>query len=114
MTATKPIHELLQMTIAEYDDFVFERYMRWCMSKVDPKRENDLQQLLANSALSKWFITEFARHENSFAKMVENTHSYLKAPQIRTLYTTVTIQVYEHYPRPLMEAARNINIINPN
>jgi len=112
MTATKPINELLNMTPEQYEDFVFERYMRWCESKCDPRRPNDLQQLLANKSLSSWFINEFSKLENDFAKMVTNTHSYLKPPQINSLYNAITVQAYEHFPKPLIEAARKIKIIN--
>jgi len=112
MTTIKPINELIGMTPEQYENFILERYMRWCESKCDPKHPDDFQKFLANKSLSSWFIDEYARLESEFAKMVANTHSYLKLPQIKSLYSTITVQAYEHYPKPLIEAARKIKIIN--
>lgn len=107
----KQIHELLEMTPEQYEDFIFERYMRWCESKCE-KKEKDIQKLIANSKLSAWFMNEFSERENTFLNMVKNTHQFLKPIQIRSVFSNVTIDIYDHYPKPLIDAAQKINLIN--
>lgn len=115
MTTTKPIHQLLRLSEADYAEDYFQKYMRWCESKISEKETGpNLQQLLSNTAISNWYNTEFYKLQFKFCKMVENTHQQMDVAQVRQIYCAVTSHIFTYYPRSLFDLAKHIHIINLN
>ncbi|PKP26604.1 MAG: hypothetical protein CVU03_03450 [Bacteroidetes bacterium HGW-Bacteroidetes-2] len=59
------IYNLFCLTPEAYERQVFELWMRYCIM-LSFGKENDLQRLLANTALNNWYMQEFERFENRF------------------------------------------------
>lgn len=115
MTTTITIYELLGKTAQEYEQEDFERYMRWCMSFANRLSEGrDLQMLLANTAVSKYYTEHFRALESQFLTVVLPIYKSTKVESIRQIYVSITAQMYNNYPGALFEAARNLRISNLN
>lgn len=115
MTSTITIHELLGKTAQEYEQEDFERYMRWCMSFAARTPDGrDLQMLLANSAISKYYNEHFRELEHQFINAIRPIYKSTKIESIRQIYVSITAQIYNNYPGALFEAARGLKIINLN
>nr|MBF6607476.1 hypothetical protein [Flavobacterium sp.] len=71
MIQTTGIHDLLRMSLAEYEMDYLQRFMRWCMTRSKKDAENvnydDLQKLMANARISRWYDSEFAKLEAAFS-----------------------------------------------
>jgi len=64
---TKTINQKLQITAEDYENMIFGAYARWCESVTINARE--FQKVLANSAVNKWFLVEYAKCEAEFNMM---------------------------------------------
>ena len=113
-------HELLYMSAEAYADEYFERYLRWCISRSvdpdfsvwDPKFvKADLQHILANAGISKWYRREFTKLEEQFEKMVSPQHNLISCEAARNIFNSITLEMHKKFPQPLIEAARHLNII---
>lgn len=115
MTTTITIYELLGKTAQEYEQEDFERYMRWCMSFAARTSEGrDLQMLLANTAISKYYNEHFRELESQFIAAITPIYKSSKIESIRQIYVSITAQIYNNYPGALFEEARNLRIVNYN
>lgn len=59
------IYNLFCITPEAYELRVFDLWMRYCIAHGHGK-DNDIQKLLANTALNNWFMAEFNRFESRF------------------------------------------------
>ncbi len=105
------IIDLLQWSSEDYENRVFQAYWNWCKSNAKfPLTEHNLpsieQQLLANAAINKWFISHYTTCENKFlelAKIVGNNN----VDQLEIHYKACTADVNRWYPKALMEGLKN-------
>lgn len=65
---TKTINQKLQMTPQEYESFIFGIYARWCET-LSGTGDRELQKIMANSGISKWFMMEYAKCETEFTQL---------------------------------------------
>lgn len=113
-STTKPLNELLYMTLEVYEDDYTERYLRWCMDKAK-NHQTDLQKLVANRAIANYYNEKFKALEQKFIAAATPIHGTVKYSVIRKIYTDITAEIFMNYPLPLFEDARKLTIINyPN
>lgn len=108
-TKTKQLHELIYMTPEHYSEDYTERYLRWCMNR-SQDLDQDLQRLLANSSISKWYNHEFAKLEERIISMLEPQHGKISYKQARTIFGSIVAEMFIKYPMPLIDQARKLNI----
>lgn len=113
MTKSKPIHELLAMTVEEFENDYTERYMRWCISH-SMNRETDLQKLLANRQIANYYNTHFAKLQSIFIAAATPIDGKSHYKVIRHLYTSITVEIFEMFPSVLFYEARRLSIVNQN
>lgn len=111
-----PIQELLYMTAQEYYDAYVALYMRWCMShtlkKVDNEiDQNDLQKLISNTAVNKWFTERHQDLEYQAYGILRPQHTTITKKVARGIYTTIMLDIFEGYPRTLFIEARKLTLI---
>lgn len=126
------IHKKIGMSGADYAELYTVKYMRWCMSlsksyfpeeeKKDERMRrdimdcgSDLQKLMANKSLSLWFKREFDKLELKFLDDLKGYEKLgvAKAQDIMKLYSETMLDIYNIFPKPLLEQARNTKIIEP-
>ena len=110
-TTKNQIMDYLQWSGLEYDDRIFTAYWNWCQHY--GKYDSIIQQMLANRAISLWFMNEYAKLENNFLKVVNVVPT--KTEPLRGHYYACTADIMAIYPKPLIQAIkRNIEFINAN
>lgn len=111
------ILDLLQWSSEQYDDRVFMAFWKWCENNshfplTDVIMPSITQQLMANSALSKWFMNEYCKCEQSFVK-ISNAIGNNNVPQLEAHYKACTAEVNLVYPKALMAGLKdNLNFRN--
>ena len=81
------VKSLLQCTGHQYDMLVFLHFQLWC--EMHATTNEDLQSLLANTAIEQWWQTEYC-----------NKHD------MERMYRIETIHIRNLYPKPLINAVR--------
>jgi hypothetical protein len=117
--STTTINQKLQMTASEYDDMVFKSYLRWCESV--SLNAQELQKILANSSISRWYMTEYTKLEVEFMQLTgsfEICETITKC-DFKTCYKNCTIQMFNIRPMPLLQEAKKMeykasNFLNHN
>lgn len=103
------IAKLLTLSQEEYEDKLFQLWLKYCCCKAhNPK---DLQRLLANTALNKWFLFEVSRLEDEWWREIGEYESVLDPTTSMSLYNEKTINIFMLNCPPLMAEARKLNII---
>lgn len=98
------IMDTLQWSSEEYDDRLFQSYFNYCVSY--GSYPANIQQLLANSKLNKWFLKEYAKAEVQFLKIAEVVPP-TKVDFLRGQYKACTAEVMKLYSKPLIDVRRN-------
>jgi hypothetical protein len=104
------IIDYLHITIEEYNDLLFETYLKWCAKM--SQNDYDLQQLLANAKMYKWFLFNINGLEQEF---MEDALPYLELKNSQAmveLWKKHTMKIYYYYSVPLINVARKTTIIN--
>ena len=75
---------------------------------------NDLQKLLANTAISKYYKVEYSKCETEFLTTIEpyKSSKELSEKDARYLYSDCTYQMFNRRPKSLIDAAKKISILN--
>lgn len=103
--ATKhQVMDALQWSSEEYDDRLFQSYFNYCVSY--GMYPANIQQLLANSKLNKWFLIEYQKAEHQFLKITDVVPP-TKVEFLRGQYKACTADVMKLYSKPLLEVNRN-------
>jgi hypothetical protein len=107
----KTVKQHLQTTQEAYETMLFETYQRWCMDFC-LNYQNDLQSILANSKINKYFLFEYAKCEAEFLNLISR---YEDSPTVtaidaRTLYADCTFQIFNRTPKPLIQEAKKLKI----
>jgi hypothetical protein len=103
------IMDYLQWSSDEYDQRTFQTIWNWCQQYGE--YPSIIQQLLANSNVNKWFLTEYEKCELQFLKVAEVIPNNTEA--LRAHYKACTAQIMAIYPKPLIDSiARNREFSN--
>lgn len=110
------INNKLKMTSEEYELLIFGAYARWCESVTINTQE--FQKVLANSAINKWFMMEYAKCEADFEQLTaryEGTDTII-ANDYKRCYAECTYRMFSIRPMALLNAIKKtpmkINGIN--
>ncbi|WP_417366821.1 hypothetical protein [Flavobacterium beibuense] len=117
MPKTKTIWELLGYSPDEYTDVYLSRYMRWLLQKTRINDHGttdfeDLQKLMANTAVNRFFNDRFNDLEHQAYKVVVHNHDKLPVSTLRRLYEQIMVEIYQTFPKPLFDEARKLKIDN--
>ena len=97
------ITDYLQISSLQYEDQTFAYYLRWCDTRgLCPK---EVQKLLANASISKWFMYEFSKLENDFCQALPFLIKSKK--DLKHEYQAIVGNIYTIYPQPLINAVVN-------
>ena len=100
------INNKLKMTSEEYELLIFGAYARWCESVTINTQE--FQKVLANSAINKWFMMEYAKCEADFEQLTaryEDTDTII-ANDYKRCYAECTYRMFNIRPMALLNAIK--------
>lgn len=110
------INNKLKMTPEEYELLIFGAYARWCESVTINNQE--FQKVLANSAINKWYMMEYAKCEIEFNLLTaryDDTDTIV-ANDFKRCYAECTYRMFNIRPMALLTAIKKtpikINSIN--
>lgn len=92
------ITDYLQMSTLEYEAQLFSYYWQWCNTHATCPKQ--VQKLLANAAVSKWFMYEFGKLENDFCQALPFLIKSKK--NLNHEYQAIIGNIYTIYPQPLI------------
>lgn len=98
-TTQNQIQDYLQWSTEDYEDRLILSIMKWCDHY--GQYPSISQQLLANSEVNRWFMTEYHKCELQFLEIVNVVP--LNPAQLATHYKACTAQMMARYPKPLLE-----------
>jgi len=93
------VMDCLQWPSEEYDQRLFETIWNWC--HIYGKYPSIIQQLLANSQVNKWFLTEYEKCEIQFLKVADVVPN--RVEPLRAHYKACTAQIMAIYPQALID-----------
>ena len=98
------VKSLLQCTGHQYDMLVFLHFQLWC--EMHATTNEDLQSLLANTAIEQWWQTEYAKLQRNFIAIATPYKGYCNKHDMERMYRIETIHIRNLYPKPLIHAVR--------
>jgi hypothetical protein len=108
----KQISQILEIDEVEFENLQTERYLRWCMN-IEKTKSIPLQSVIANAAINKYYNREFSKLESKFLNLIDGKEKFIGKEALYKMYNIIVVDMFKYYPNPLIDAARNINIVNP-
>lgn len=104
-------NQLLNKTPLQYEIIIWETYYRWCLDFCS-NYQNDLQSVLANSKINKYFLFEYGKCETEFLKLITFYESEIGiTPQeAQKLYDKCVLQIFNRTPKPLIDEAKKLKV----
>jgi hypothetical protein len=95
-----------------YEDIVLGVYTRWCMDFVS-NYQNDLQKVMANAALNRYFLDELGKCEKEFLSLMNQYEGQanIKPSDALKMYRKCCFPLFNRYPKVLIAQAKATNII---
>lgn len=95
-----------------YEDIVLGVYTRWCMDFVS-NYQTDLQKVMANAALNRYFLDELAKCEYEFLSLMDEYEGQanIKPADALKMYRKCCFQLFNRYPKVLIQQAKATNIV---
>lgn len=109
-TQTKTTAQKLQMTAEDYENMIFGAYARWCESVTINARE--FQKVLANSAVNKWYLMEYAKCEEKFATMTQRYDENIPVKDYQTFYNDCTYGMFNIRPTALLQEIKKTRAVS--
>lgn len=108
-----PILVRLNVSQFDYDFMVMNIYLRWCMGFAI-NYTNDLQKVVANTPINKYFLTEFKKIEAEFLEIMQEYDgaANIKPKDALQVFNICAVQLHNRYPKILIHEAKKLNIIN--
>lgn len=96
------INQKLKMSNEEYELLIFGAYARWCESVTINTHE--FQKVLANSAINKWFMLEYAKCELDFEQLTKRyeENDTIIAEDFKRCYAECTYRMFNIRPMVLL------------
>lgn len=112
-TQSKPTHQYLSLTADEYEAKRYELYYLWCANLANNHRV-DVQCLLANTAMANYYSDQFLELEYNFRLVAQLLDGLVDKGIMTENYNLIMIDIHTNYPKPLIEAAKKLKIVNQN
>lgn len=111
------ILEILGLTQDEYWQRYIKRYMNWCIGRALKEFDGavnmqDLQKLMANAAINNYYTQQFRELEDQALSVLRPQFLAVTLDSARRIYEGIMIELFNHYPKPLIDAARKLKIVN--
>lgn len=107
----KTTAQKLNMTLVEYEEMIFSFYSRWCVDF----SINTLhyQQILANTGINLWFLTELRKQEAEFHLLTEryNYSNTVTVEDLKRCYNECTFQMFNIRPMALLEEIKKEKVV---
>ncbi|KAB8151778.1 hypothetical protein EZY14_016420 [Kordia sp. TARA_039_SRF] len=101
------IEKILQVSQSQFENMMLIAWLDWCIVK--SSSPEDLQTLLANQALNKWWRQEYTRLLNEFTDFIKPYAESCSQPDKMRLYTTsVVMPLQKLYSKKLIQNARKL------
>lgn len=100
------ILELLSQTPDQYEDAYFDAYWRWC--KNQSTNDAQLQMILANAAINRYYNIEFAKCEARFLSLIA-LYPYASVADAHELYRRCSLEMFDRKSVALLiQANKNL------
>lgn len=101
---TTTINQKLGMNPEQYELWIFGLYARWCES-VSGTSDRELQKIMANSGINKWFMVEFAKCETEFNQLTRfyDDGSTITDVDFQKCLTQCTYRLFSIRPTVLLQ-----------
>lgn len=108
--STTTINQKLKMTPEQYEDLIFGCYAHWCESVTINDRE--LQKVLANSGINKWFMTEYAKCEAEFLQLTTRYEECdtITVTDFKKCYNQCTYRMFNIRPMALLQIIKKSTV----
>lgn len=108
-----PILVRLNMSQEEYDNEKMEIYLRWCMDFCT-NYQNELQKVLSNPPVNKYFLTEFAKCEKEFLAVMQayDGATHIKPKDALATFHRCSVSIFNRFPKVLISNAKKPTIIS--
>ena len=101
-TLESKVQDYLQWSTFEYETFIFQFYWNWCSKNA--MTEARTQQIIANSAINKWFMIELEKALTLFVQSAESLPS--KKDILERVFYGLLAEIHTKYPKPLMDEVK--------
>ena len=108
--STTTTAQKLQMTAEDYENMIFGGYARWCESVTINARE--FQKVIANSAVNKWYLMEYAKCEEKFAAMTQRYDESIPVKDYQTFYNDCTYGMFNIRPTALLQEIKKTRAVS--
>lgn len=95
----KQIIEKLGIEKENYEYMIFCFYARWCEGVTSNTR--NYQEVLANSAINRWFLIELSKLEVEFI-IISNKYPNADPKDLQALYSDCTFDIFKIKPIALL------------
>ncbi|EKT3967199.1 hypothetical protein NTJ12_002281 [Flavobacterium psychrophilum] len=105
------ILKFLKKTPEDYETAFFKTYLHWCMAFAT-NYGNDLQKLVANSSISKYYNREHSKCEAKFLELISFYHTEIgiTPKEAQKLYDKCIFDMNNRFCKPLIDQAKKTNI----
>jgi len=98
------ITTLLQCTPHQLEMTVFNHFQWWC--ELYAFSNQDLQRLLSNATVNRWFLKEYTKYQKSFLEKATPYFGLGDAQAMYDLYKQETRKIQYYYPRAIIYSVR--------
>ena len=111
-TKTTTTAQKLQMTAEDYENMIFGAYASWCESVTINARE--FQKVLANSAVNKWYLMEYAKCEKEFNLLTDRYEGSVtvSADDLKICYIDCTYRMNNIRPTALLQEIKKTRAVS--
>lgn len=109
-TKTTTTAQKLQMTSEDYENMIFGAYARWCESVTINPRE--FQKVIANSAVNKWYLTEYAKCEKEFNHLTDRYGNSITTEDFKRCYSDCTYIMFNIRPTALLQEIKKTRVVS--
>ncbi len=103
----------LNMSQEQYDGLKMTIYLRWCMDFCT-NYENELQKVMSNPPINRYFLTEFSKCENEFIDLMQTYDgvTQIKPSDALATFKRCSVSIYNRFPKVLIINAKKPTIIS--
>ena len=108
------INQKLKMTPEEYELWIFGLYARWCES-ITGTSDRELQKVMANSGINKWFMMEYGKCETEFIQLTRfyDGGSTITAVDYKKCLNQCTYRLFSIRPTVLLQIIKKSAFVSP-